>query len=90
MLISSGYVCQVDGARCAACGTCASICPFEAVSLDGRARVDLAACMGCGVCVGACALGALTLVRAADKPAPLEVDPRAEEAVEALATSASR
>ena len=73
MLISSGYVCQVDAERCAACGACAAICPFEAISVDGHAEVDAEACMGCGVCVRACPEEALALVRDQLKPAPLEL-----------------
>ncbi len=74
MLISSGYVAQVDAARCKGCGTCAAICPFGAIRFDGRPRVDAVACMGCGVCVGHCSVGALRLSRDARKPAPLEVE----------------
>lgn len=73
MLISSGYVAEVEVERCQACGTCAERCPFEAITVDGYMRVELAKCMGCGVCVQSCPEGALSLRREASKPAPLEV-----------------
>lgn len=73
MLISSGYVAQVDAEHCRACGTCVQSCPFGAISLAACALVDSEACMGCGVCVRACPQDALSLRRDETKPAPLEV-----------------
>lgn len=73
MVISSGYVAQVDEASCRACGTCAERCPFAAIQVASVAQVDAAACMGCGVCVRACPAEALALVRDESKPAPLEL-----------------
>jgi MinD superfamily P-loop ATPase len=74
MVISSGFVAQVDADRCSACGTCAEVCPFGAVTVDGASHVDTAACMGCGVCESQCPQKAIALVRDASKPAPLDVD----------------
>ncbi len=74
MLISSGYVCQVDEARCVGCGACVEKCQFDALVLqDGHVVVDAAACMGCGVCVNACPKEALSLARALERPSPLEI-----------------
>jgi len=73
MVISSGYVAQVDEALCVACGACVARCPFEAIQVNGCAQVDAARCVGCGVCVRGCAHSALTLARDASKPAPLEI-----------------
>jgi len=73
MLISSGYVAQVNEAACVACGTCESTCAFDAIQVDAVARVNAAACMGCGACVNLCPAGALTLVRDETRPAPLDV-----------------
>jgi heterodisulfide reductase subunit A-like polyferredoxin len=74
MLASSGYVAQVDEDLCAACGTCADVCQFGAISLDdGYARVDDAACMGCGVCVSQCPQEAISLLRDPAKGEPLEI-----------------
>jgi len=81
MLISSGYVAQVDQARCVRCGECVQRCPFGALALgDAQAVVDTSACMGCGVCVGACPQGALSLAQDASKPAPLTFPPEMAEA----------
>jgi ferredoxin len=74
MLASSGYVAQLDDARCQNCGACAAECPFEAVTLEGGTpHVDGVACMGCGVCVAQCPAGAVSLVRAPEKGEPLEI-----------------
>jgi heterodisulfide reductase subunit A-like polyferredoxin len=75
MLASSGYVCAVDEALCAGCGTCETVCQFAAITAaEGYAVVDYAACMGCGVCVEHCAQGALRLARDEAKGLPLEIE----------------
>jgi heterodisulfide reductase subunit A len=54
---------RVDEARCAACGVCASTCPFGAVGLvaeAGASRVEPSFCHGCGSCAAACPAGAIT------------------------------
>jgi ferredoxin len=74
MLISSGYVSQVDEDCCIGCGACVEKCQFGALALqDEHIAVDAAACMGCGVCVNTCPQEALSLTRLADRPAPLEI-----------------
>jgi Pyruvate/2-oxoacid:ferredoxin oxidoreductase delta subunit len=74
MLASSGYVAQVDGDLCVACGLCADYCQFAAISVDdGQARIDYQACMGCGVCVSHCPLEAIRLRREPAKGEPLEI-----------------
>jgi ferredoxin len=74
MLASSGYVAQVDGDLCAACGLCADYCQFAAISVDdGFAHIDASACMGCGVCVSRCPQEAISLQRDPAKGEPLEI-----------------
>jgi ferredoxin len=74
MLASSGYIAQVDAELCAACGSCADVCQFAAISVDdGFARIDVSACMGCGVCVSKCPQEAIALVRDPAKGEPLEI-----------------
>ena len=74
MLAPSGFTVRVDQALCLGCGACASLCQFEALSVDGYvALVDETACMGCGVCVTHCPQGALALERDPSKGEPLEI-----------------
>ena len=80
MLISSGYVAQVDETLCASCGTCVSYCQFRAISKNGSSMVSTSACMGCGVCVSKCPEGAITLVRDPAKGEPLEIQKLIAEA----------
>ncbi len=50
---------------CSGCGTCISVCPYQAIDLikleDGksRAKVNEALCMGCGSCAATCPSGAM-------------------------------
>lgn len=84
MLISSGYVSSVDEERCVGCGACVKKCQFDALALhDGHVVVDTAACMGCGICVNTCPQEALSLVRAPERPAPLEIEKLMNQAVAA-------
>jgi MinD superfamily P-loop ATPase len=73
MVIASGYVAQVDAARCQACGTCADACPFEAIHVDGTSHVTWETCMGCGICESQCPHDAIILALDARKGPPLDV-----------------
>ena len=70
---SSGYVAQVDGTGCSACGVCVEACPFGALSLNGTLTVNWEKCMGCGVCESQCSTQGITLVRDERKGIPLDV-----------------
>ncbi|MDA8169925.1 MAG: Fe-S cluster domain-containing protein [Nitrospiraceae bacterium] len=49
--------CQVG---CIACGMCAKVCPFEAVSVSNNvARIDINKCKVCGLCAKKCPTGAI-------------------------------
>ncbi len=60
---------QIDSEMCNACGTCAQVCRYEAVSRvgppDARGEatfyIDPIACEGCGVCAWFCPETAITL-----------------------------
>ncbi len=88
MMASSGYVAQVDEARCAACATCEDVCPFEAIQVDATATatVNRATCVGCGVCEAKCPSEAVVLVRDERKAPPLDVRLLAQEHVEGSAS----
>lgn len=66
---SAGVRADIDSAACMGCGKCASVCRFDAVSLDGPAndliaktyRIDPVACEGCGVCAWFCPVEAIAL-----------------------------
>jgi ferredoxin len=61
-------VVQLDAEKCASCGRCASICPFEAIEANGRILAHAEKCWGCGICRAACDHQALTLVDRASVP----------------------
>ncbi|QID17412.1 NAD(P)-binding domain-containing protein [Nitrogeniibacter mangrovi] len=55
---------EVDPVRCIGSGSCARVCPEQALALvDGKARlVNASACIGHGACQAACPFDAITLV----------------------------
>ena len=62
-----GKVARVEPEKCAGCGTCAEVCAFDAVTMDGSPnesvkktyRVDPVACEGCSVCTRFCPTDAI-------------------------------
>ncbi len=45
---------RVDPPNCNGCGRCVADCPYNAIELDGKARVMAGRCAACGICAGAC------------------------------------
>ena len=44
---------------CIACGSCAAVCPNEAISEgDGKYEIDPDTCISCGACADTCPVGA--------------------------------
>ncbi|UCG91132.1 MAG: FAD-dependent oxidoreductase [candidate division WOR-3 bacterium] len=57
-------VSYVDEERCAGCGVCSALCPYEAIQMitedtKRKSKVNEALCKGCGTCVAACPSGAM-------------------------------
>ncbi len=51
---------EIDKETCTGCGTCVSLCPAKAISLeDGKADPDLSKCWGCSICEINCPVDAL-------------------------------
>ncbi len=59
----SGVTAKVNPEACTGCGTCSTICHFEAISMteDEIALVDPLACEGCAVCAHFCPDDAIVL-----------------------------
>ena len=46
--------------ECVACGSCAGVCPVEAISEgDGKYVIDADVCAECGTCVDQCPVEAI-------------------------------
>jgi Pyruvate/2-oxoacid:ferredoxin oxidoreductase delta subunit len=77
LLVSSGYVAEVNE-DCNGCGLCADgTCKFNAISLSengGSASINMDKCMGCGVCEDVCPVEALHLRLEPSKGDPLDLD----------------
>ena len=73
LMASSGYVAQVDAARCNGCCECEEVCPFGAIQLGDKATIAWETCLGCGACLARCPEGALSLERDPRKGIPLDV-----------------
>ncbi|MGC9520254.1 MAG: ATP-binding protein [Anaerolineae bacterium] len=61
---TSGYLAEIDGDLCIACGACYEACRFDAIvpSVDGGPyRVDATACEGCAACSYRCPVDAITM-----------------------------
>ncbi|MFQ5834754.1 MAG: 4Fe-4S binding protein, partial [bacterium] len=61
-VLVEGKVAVVNKNLCSGCGTCAAVCAYQAVQVDGTERVAVvneALCKGCGSCSSACPSGAI-------------------------------
>jgi len=52
---------HVDEAACGRCGICASICPYEAITMPPKGAVEInnELCQACGLCISSCPTRAL-------------------------------
>lgn len=72
LAFSSGFQPQFDAELCAACETCLTRCPAEALTMGAEELplVDLDRCFGCAVCATGCPSQAISMHNRADIPAP--------------------
>jgi len=52
---------NIDIAKCTGCGTCAEICPVDAITVNDTAHVNEETCVECGTCVEECPEQAISL-----------------------------
>jgi len=52
---------KVDRNKCIGCGTCAAVCPQDAISFEGgKAKIDPEKCVKCGTCADVCPVRAIS------------------------------
>jgi electron transport complex protein RnfB len=62
IIAKSHFEATIDTNRCIGCGTCAEVCPMDAIRMQKatprakkkKASIDPARCIGCGLCVSRC------------------------------------
>ena len=54
---------MIDKKKCIGCGSCVSICPVLAITLDddGKAEIDENVCIKCGACENMCPVVAIKI-----------------------------
>jgi heterodisulfide reductase subunit A len=64
--------------QCTACGRCAQVCPYNAISVEPKkkipAQVTSAACAGCGTCAAECPAGAIVMNHFTDRQILEQID----------------
>lgn len=75
---------EVIAEQCKACGKCAEVCPYNAITVDVKKKtpavVNTAACAGCGTCAAECRFGAITMNHYTDRQILRQIDTLLEEA----------
>ncbi len=74
---------EVNPDLCKACGKCAEVCPYNAISVDPKkkvpAKVNTAACSGCGTCGAECPFGAIVMHHFTDEQLYGQIDAMLEQ-----------
>ncbi len=69
---------EIIAEKCKACGKCAEVCPYNAISVDVKnkkpAVVNSAACAGCGTCAAECHFDAIIMNHYTDQQILGQVD----------------
>jgi len=64
--------------HCVSCGKCATVCPYNAITVDTKKKtpavVNTAACAGCGTCAAECAFGAIVMNHFTDEQITSQTD----------------
>ena len=64
-ITSEAITSEIITEKCRSCGKCAKVCPYNAITVDVKAKtaaiVNTAACAGCGTCAAECAFGAIKM-----------------------------
>lgn len=61
ILTTEKKMAHVISDECIACGSCAGVCPTEAISEgDGKFVIDSGTCIDCGTCVDECPVNAIS------------------------------
>ncbi len=69
---------EVDPVECTSCGICATVCPYNAIQVETKAKipaeVTIAACSGCGTCAAECPEGAIEMHHFTDRQIEAQID----------------
>ncbi len=64
-ITSEAITSEIITEKCRSCGKCAQVCPYNAITVDVKAKtpaiVNTAACAGCGTCAAECAFDAIIM-----------------------------
>ena len=78
MITSEPITAKIIEAHCNCCEKCASVCPYNAITVDVKkktpAKVNTAACAGCGTCAAECKFGAITMNHFTDEQINCQTD----------------
>jgi len=73
----------VDQDKCTSCGVCARVCPYNAITVDVKAKtgahIVAAACAGCGTCAAECKFDAITMQHFTDEQIMAQIDAALDE-----------
>jgi len=74
---------EIDPEKCTACGTCAEVCPYNAITKGIRKKtpsvVNTAACAGCGTCAAECPYDAIVMNHFTDGQINSQIDSMLEK-----------